>query len=70
VAFARSRATDEHNIALMLKECAAGEIAYQGLVDGDIVKDEVVDIFGKQQFGDGDLVFDRSRLLLPDLYGE
>ena len=34
------------------------------------VEVEVVDILGQRQLGDGELVFDRARLLLGDLGGE
>ena len=60
----------KHDVALMGEEVAAGEVAHQGLVDRRVVEDEVVDVLGQRQLGDGDLVFDRARLLLGDLGGE
>src|SRR5208337_4335114 len=67
---ARPGSPDQHDVALMGEEVAAGEIAHQGLVDRSIVEDEVLDVLGERQLGDGDLVLDRTRLLLGDLGGE
>jgi hypothetical protein len=63
-------AADQDDVALMGEEVAAGEVAHQGLIDRRIVEDEVVDIFGEWQLGDGDLVLDRPSLLLGDLGGK
>ena len=63
-------AADEDDVALMGEEVAAGEVAHQSLVDGGVVEDEVVDVLGERQLGDGHLVFDRASLLLGDLGGE
>src|SRR5207302_2394685 len=52
------------------EEVAADEVAHKGLVDWHIVEAEVVDVLGQRQLGDGDLIFDRSRLLLGDLRGQ
>ena len=51
----------------MRQELAAGEVAHQRLIDRRSVEGEVVEILGQRQLGDGDLVFDRARLLLGDL---
>ena len=67
--FTGAGAADQDDVALMGEEVAAGEVAYQGLVDRRLVEGEVVDILGKRQLGDGDLVLDRARLLLGDLGG-
>mgnify|MGYP003340230633 CR=1 FL=1 len=41
-----------------------GKVAHQPLIDRRVLESEVVDILGERQFGDGELVFDRARLLL------
>ena len=51
----------------MREEVAAGEVAHQVLVDWCSVECKVVDVLGERQFGDGQLVSDRARLLLRDL---
>jgi len=61
---------DQHNIALLGKESAAGEIAHQCLVDRRSVELEVIEILGERQLGNGELIFDRACLLLVDLGGE
>ena len=61
------RAADEDDIALMGDEVAAGQVADERLVERRAVEDEVADILGERQLGDGDLVLDRTRLLLGDL---
>ena len=58
---------DQDDIALLGDEAAAGEIAHQRLVDRRALEGEVVDVLGERQLGDGELVFDRARLLLGDL---
>ena len=58
---------DQNGIALLGNEAAAGEIIDQGLVDGGAFELEVLQVFGKRQLGDGELVLDRSGLLLIDL---
>ena len=60
-------AADQHDVALLGEEVAAGEIAHQGLVDRRAGEVEVVDVLGQRQLGDGHLVLDRARLLLGDL---
>jgi hypothetical protein len=42
----------------------------EGLVDRGSVEGEVGDILGERQLGDGDLILDRTSLLLGDLGGE
>lgn len=66
----RSGAPDQHHVALLLEEGAAGQIAYQRLVDRRLVEVELVDLLGQRQPGDGHLVLDRAGLLLADLRGE
>jgi hypothetical protein len=60
-------AADEDDIALMGDEVAAGQVADERLVERRAIEDEVADVLGERQLGDGDLVLDRSRLLLGDL---
>src|SRR6185369_17671266 len=67
VGLASAGAADQNGIALLGDEAAAGEIIDQGLVDGCAFELEVLKILGKRQFGDGELVLDRSSLLLVDL---
>ena len=64
---AGSGSADEHGVALLGDEAAAGEIADQRLVDRRALEHEVVEVLGERQLGDGDLVLDRARLLLRDL---
>jgi hypothetical protein len=52
------------------KEGAAGEIANERLVDWRARELEVVEILGERQLGNGELVTDRTRLLLVDLGGQ
>ena len=61
---------DEHHVALVGEELAAGEIVHQGGVDRGAVEGEVAEVLGQRQPGDGHLVLDRARLLLGDLGGE
>src|ERR1700689_3203203 len=61
---------DQHNVALMRQEVAADQVAHQGLVDRRAVEAEVVDVLGQRQLGDGDLILDRTRLLLTDFGGQ
>jgi hypothetical protein len=62
--------TDQHDVALLGDEAATGEIIDGRLVDRRAVELEVVNILGKRQLGDGELVLDRPSLLLVDLGGE
>jgi hypothetical protein len=70
VALPRAGAADQHDVALVGEEVAAGKVAHQSLVDRRSVEGKVGDILGQGQLGDGDLVLDRARLLLGDLGGE
>src|SRR6266576_2584808 len=58
---------DQHGVALLGDEATASEIIDQRLVDGCAVELEVLRVFRKRQFGDGELVLDRAGLLLVDL---
>src|SRR6185369_18077237 len=58
---------DQHGVALLGDEAAAGEVIDQRLVDGGALELEVVEVLGKLQLGDGELVLDRTGLLLVDL---
>jgi hypothetical protein len=58
---------DQHGIALLGDEATAGEIIDQRLVDGGALELEVLQVLGKRQLGDGELVLDRAGLLLVDL---
>src|SRR5882672_1919740 len=60
-------AADQHGVALLGDEAAAGEVIDQRLVDGCPLELEVVEVLGKRQFCDGELVLDRAGLLLVDL---
>src|ERR1700721_3542213 len=62
--FAGAGTTDQDGVTLLGDEAAAGEIIDQRLVDGCAFELEVLKIFGKRQFGDGELVLDRAGLLL------
>jgi hypothetical protein len=61
------RAVDQHDVALLLEEVSAGEVADQRLVHRRLHEGELVDLLGERQLGDGHLVFDRACLLLADL---
>src|SRR5271156_6877727 len=58
---------DQHGIALLCDESAAGEIVDERLIDRRALELEVVEVLGERQLGDGELVLDRARLLLADL---
>jgi len=58
---------DQHGVALLCDEAAAGEIVDERLVDRRTFELEVIEVFGERQLGDGELVLDRARLLLADL---
>ena len=70
VRLAGSGASDQDDVTLMGEEVPAGEVAHQGLVDRRVVEDEVLDVLGQRQLGDGDLVLDGARLLVGDLRGQ
>ena len=61
--FACPCSADEDDVALLSNEAAAGEIAHHVLVDRRVLEREVIDVFGERQFGDCELVFDRTRVL-------
>ena len=56
MALAGAGAADEDGVALLGKEGAGCQFAYQGLVDRRAVEAEVVDILGQRQLGNGQLV--------------
>jgi hypothetical protein len=58
--FARSGPADQHDVALLGDEVAAGVIAHQTLVDRCAFELETIDVFGQRQLRDGQLVFDRG----------
>ena len=58
---------DQHGIALLCDEAAAGEIVHERLVDRRAVELEVIEVLGERQLGDGELILDRARLLLANL---
>jgi hypothetical protein len=64
---AGARSADQDDIALLCDEVAAGEIAHQVFIDRCGFELKAVDILGERQFGYGQLVLDRARLLLGDL---
>ncbi len=66
----RAGSADQHAVALMAEEVAAGEVAHQGLIDRRAFEHKVVHVLRQRQLGDGHLIFDRARLLLRDLGGE
>src|SRR6185437_13237356 len=60
-------AADQHGVALLGDEAAAGEVIDQRLVDRCSFELEVLKVLGERQLGDGELVLDRAGLLLVDL---
>jgi hypothetical protein len=67
---AGASSADQHGIALFGQKDAARQIADQRLVDWCAGEVEVLDVLGQRQLGDGQLIFDRARLLLGDLGAE
>ena len=67
VGFAGAGSADQNGVALLGDEVAAGEVAHQRLVDRRALELEVVEVLGKRQLCDGELIPDRARLLLTDL---
>jgi hypothetical protein len=65
--FAGAGPADQHGIALLGDEAAAGEVVHERLVDRRALELEVGEVLGERQLGDGELVLDRARLLLVDL---
>lgn len=60
-------AADQHQVALLSQEAAAGQILHQGLVDRRAFELEVRQVLGQGQLGGGELILDGSGLLLGDL---
>jgi ABC transporter substrate binding protein len=58
---------DQHGVALLGDEAAAGEVVDERFVDRRALELEVVEVLGERQLSDGELVLDRARLLLVDL---
>jgi len=67
---AGSGAADQHDVALVLQEVSAGEIARQRLVDRRGGEVELGDLLGERQPCDRHLILDGAGLLLADLGGE
>ena len=61
--FACAGSADQYDVPLLSDKGAVGEVAHHPLVDRRVLESEVVDIFGERQFGDGELISDRARLL-------
>lgn len=66
IGLAGSGPADEHDVALVSQELAAGERVYQTLVDRGAVEGELGDVLGQGQLGDRHLAADRACLLLGD----
>ena len=64
---ARTRATNQHSVALIGNESARGEILDQSLVDWCAIKGEVVNVLGQWEFGDLELITDGAGLFLDNL---
>src|ERR1700742_1351692 len=58
---------DQDDVAVLGDEATDGEVADQGLIDRRTLELEVVEILCERQLGDGELVLDRTCLLLADL---
>ena len=58
---------DQHGVALLGDEPAAGEIVDERLIYRRALELEAVEVLGERQLGDGELVLDRARLFLADL---
>ncbi len=56
--FSSASSSNENDIVLLGKESSARELAHQSFVDRRVSKVEVVDVLGRRQLCDGDLVFD------------
>src|SRR5690349_21975672 len=70
VGLAGAGPADQHRIALLGDESAAGKLVDESLVDRRVLELEVVEVLGERQLGNGELVLDRACLLLADLGGE
>ena len=51
---------DQHGVALLGDEAAAGEVVDERFVDRRALELEVVEVLGERQLGDGELVSDAS----------
>jgi hypothetical protein len=51
VRLAGAGAADQHGVALLVEEVAAGEVADQRLVDRRVVEVELLDLLGQRQLG-------------------
>jgi hypothetical protein len=70
VGLAGAGPADQHGVALLGDESAAGKLVDESLVDRRVLELEVIEVLGERQLGDGELVLDRARLLLADLGAE
>ncbi len=64
---AGSGAADEHHVALLIEEVAGGEVPHQRLVHRRVLEGELIDLLGQREAGDGQMILDRTCLLLADL---
>lgn len=55
---------DEDDVALLGDEVAVGEVGDEGLIDRRAGEVEHIEVLGKRELGDGELVLDRACLLL------
>lgn len=67
VGLACAGAANQHDVALLGDEAAASEIINESLINRRAVELEIGDVLGKRQLGNGQLVLDRTGLLLVDL---
>jgi hypothetical protein len=58
VGLAGASPTDQHRVALLGDEAAAGEIIDERLIDRRALELEVFEVFGERQLGDTELVLD------------
>src|SRR5262249_34416121 len=70
MALAGAGSADQHGVARLGEKATARQIAHQRLIDRRAGEVEIVDVLGQRQLGDGQLVFDRARLLLGNLSAE
>ena len=56
--FAGAGTADQDGVTLLGDKAAAGEIVDQRLIDGRALELEVLEVLGKRQLGDGELVLD------------
>ena len=60
MALARPGAADQHHIALVREEATAGQIPHQLGIDRRALEDELLDLLGRQQLGNAQLIADRA----------